>query len=549
MTALVLFIVIMLLRNSDLNSKEKENFFGWSEIALIALFAAVPLFFNFPYRINIFLSWEGAYRLAQGQVPYKDFGLPMGFAYWLVPALFFKIFGPYLMTLIKAQVFINIVSGLSFRSILKSLGAPLGVRLMAVLVFCLSYSFFNFWPWYNHTVIVFEFIAISLVIKYILGAEKYGLAYLFGGALFVFLSFFTKQDGGGLALMLVTALLIYDAYYRRQLKGLLFFFLFFAISALVFILPFVSHDFGYWFNYGQEPHNSRLSINDFFSIIFGASQWEKFYLMLVVLIVVRELKEWRTLLSEPKKMLFILLTLGILCEALIFQVTSYVPPDNNIFFHSFAFAFIFSFLSREIDFSKIRVLLPSMVLVLLWWSGVYWKYIERITLRMFPKTETVEDKKKISVSTYRSGGGSDKDFAVWKFSKLRAFKGVYMPESTVKGMERLMAMPEVKGNQDLKLLNMTELTPLAHEMGYALEVNQPLWYHVGVGMFDKEVEEFNRKIIDGYYDVVLFETIPYLNNFFPEEVRETLQEHYEMKDRFLAPRRPSDSHVEVYIRK
>ena len=46
--------------------------------------------------------------------------------------------------------------------------------------------------------------------------------------------------------------------------------------------------------------------------------------------------------------MFTLLTLGILAEAAIFQVTSYVPEDNNIFFHSFAFVFIFSGLTRYI---------------------------------------------------------------------------------------------------------------------------------------------------------------------------------------------------------
>src|SRR5215211_8287358 len=92
------------------------------EIALVVLLAIVPLFTTFPYRVNIFLSWEGAYRISQGQIPYKDFGMPLGYMYWVIPAIFFKLFGAQLITLVKAQVFINILSGLAFRSILKSLG-------------------------------------------------------------------------------------------------------------------------------------------------------------------------------------------------------------------------------------------------------------------------------------------------------------------------------------------------------------------------------------------------------------------------------------------
>src|SRR5580765_5788270 len=92
-----------------------------AEILIIVILSCVPLFASFPYRLNIFLSWEGAYRLYQGQVPYRDFGMPVGYMYWVIPAMFFKIFGPQLITLVKAQAFINILSGLAFRSILKRL--------------------------------------------------------------------------------------------------------------------------------------------------------------------------------------------------------------------------------------------------------------------------------------------------------------------------------------------------------------------------------------------------------------------------------------------
>src|ERR1700743_2650779 len=98
------------------------------EILLIVVLAAVPLFTTFPYRINIFLSWEGAYRMSHGQLPFRDFGIPLGGMYWVIPAIFFKIFGPQMITLIKSQALINIFSGLAFRSILKNLSVDEGIR-------------------------------------------------------------------------------------------------------------------------------------------------------------------------------------------------------------------------------------------------------------------------------------------------------------------------------------------------------------------------------------------------------------------------------------
>src|ERR1700712_5858575 len=189
------------------------------EVALIILLAFLPLFGTFPYRINIFLSYEGAYRMYQGQIPYKDFGIPLGYMYWVIPALFFKIFGPYMISLVKAQVFLNIVAGLSFRYILKNLPVNAGVRFLSIVLFITSYSFLNYWPWYNHTVIVYELVALAMLIKFIFSTGhswRYGWLLLSG--MFVFFSFFTKQDAGGMAFLICLALVGYNAIHEKDWK-------------------------------------------------------------------------------------------------------------------------------------------------------------------------------------------------------------------------------------------------------------------------------------------------------------------------------------------
>ena len=83
-----------------------------AEIALIVIISLIALFPNLPYRLNIYLSWEGAYRMANGQMPFRDFGMPVGYMFWVIPAFFFKVFGAQMITLVKAQAFINILGGL-----------------------------------------------------------------------------------------------------------------------------------------------------------------------------------------------------------------------------------------------------------------------------------------------------------------------------------------------------------------------------------------------------------------------------------------------------
>jgi len=527
-----------------------------AEIVVILGFSLFPLFFDYPYRVNIFLSWEGAYRLYLGQVPYQDFGLPMGFAYWVIPAVFFKLFGPYMFSLVKAQVFINIISGFTFRGILKAFDLAGGKRLVTVLVYCLTYSFFNFWPWYNHTVFVFELIGIYFVVRGVFAPRKlWTYLFPFLGGVFVFISFFTKQDGGALALMLGLALLLYNAISQKKFIPLLTFVAGFGVAALALVLPFTAHNIGYWFNYGQPPHYSRVSLRDLLDEIFGASMWEKFYLIAVIIVAIIKsngLKNLKGFFFDQKSFLFFLLTVGILVQALIIQVTSYTPPDNNIYFHSFALAYLIANIPFTFDFNRLVPIGITLVFIFFWWSGTYYKYVQRIIDRVLPASTTEVNQNVISKNTYMVNTDTtamDVDMSAWKLSGLKAFDGVYMPESTIDGMKRLMEMPEIKGKEKPKVLNMTELTPLAYEIGYELETPQPLWYHLNVSIFDKEVDEFCAKISSTYYDVVLFEVVPNLNNFYPYKVRDSLLKHYHLTDTFLAPRRPTNATIEVYVRK
>lgn len=547
-----------------------------TELLIIIGLALVPLFVPFPYRVNIFLSWEGAYRISEGQIPYKDFGLPLGYGYWLMPALFFKIFGPQLITLVKAQVLMNILAGLSFRSILKSLDVQPAIRVLSVLLFVLSYSFFNFWPWYNQTVIVYELIGLAFLFHFMIGPQgKVRFLFLFLAALFTFLSFFTKQDGGGLALLLSLALLAYNSWQQKEWWNIPAYLGFYVIVALAVILPLLSYDFAYWFNHGQPPHNSRLSIYDIVSEVMSGSQWIKLYLFLVVLCLVPVFRQWKSFFSNRQLMLFSLLTLGILTEAAIFQVTSYTPPDNNIFFHAFAFAFIASNLRQQlkVDLSKWKQFAVAALLLLFWWSGAVWKYLDRVVAYIIPQQvyakgnsgnadssnlaiynpqisatgENVVSRNNFMINTDSTDVPADQ----WIQCDLPVFKKIYMPAPTVEGIKRLQQMPVVKEKKgDIKVLNMTELTPLAEALPYKLETgaDYPLWYHLGVGMFNRQLDTFVQKVRRHHYDVVLYEYAPGLNNFFPFALRHELQQHYKKVDAFVAPRRPTNAIIEVYVK-
>src|SRR5690606_28975835 len=101
----------------------------------------------------------------------------------------------------------------------------------------------------------------------------------------------------------------------------------------------------------------------------------------------------------------------------------------------------------------------------------------------------------------------------WQIYESKAFDKVYMPPSTIEGIRYLKSLPVVINKADLKVLNMSELTPLSYELGFEPEKGPqiPLWYHENVAIFDEQIEAYCAKIKAGYYDIVLFEHINYLN--------------------------------------
>jgi hypothetical protein len=523
----------------------------WAQIGIelvpILGCALFPLFFELSYQINLYMIWEGAYRLSLGELPYRDFGIPMGVCSWLVPALFFKLFGPTLFTLAKAQAFMNIVSGLAFRWILINNGAKFYTRFLSIFIFSLTFILGLYWPQYNHTVIIFQLVAIGFLFHFFSHAQqKFSWAFLVGSGFFFTVAFFTKQDGGALGLLIGIILVVIHAFQLRTVKPAIIFASTVVALFLLFILPFLQHDFGYWFNYGQAPHYARVSIQDLLRVNMEESRWEKFYFILALILLY---VQWQKGTITRMSFLFTLLILGILVQAMIYQVTSYVPKDNNFFFHAFASAFIFVQLQNFSWYQSRLTFLVLLISISLWWSEKYWKYADKVLTKTVFKPSS---KDVVSINTYilqPPDCNFYADLSTWGKSSLHAFQNIRMPKSTVTGIDRLISLAnQVRLEKEPAILNMSELTPLAVEANFKLEKG-PLWYHLGVGMFERELTHFLTQISNQRYDVVVFEHLPLLNNFYPFAIREKLIQEYIRVDSFEAPRIVYPGTIEVYVSK
>jgi hypothetical protein len=500
------------------------------DLLVIAPFLILPLLIDLPYRVNIFLTWEGAYRLYLGQVPFKDFGLPMGYGFWIIPAVFFKLFGPTFMSLIKAQVLINLLSALSLRGILYNLRIKPILITLALLIFCLTYVIYNFWPWYNHSVVVFELTALFFLTVDPAKLKKwqYHLSISAAG-FFTFFTFFTKQDVGGICFVMSLFILVYLAWRNNYYFIILTYLVSVLLSATLFILPVVEYNFLYWFNYGQAPHSSRVSPIAMIDIFLTQSLLEKIYLLLIGVSVMLSMTSVKELITQTEKFIIITLSVGLILQAIVTRVTSPLPTDHMNYFHVFAFVGIVAFISKTKWVEKFRYIVLVAFILSITYSSGYWKYISGLLKLKHDETSVVV-----------------KQSAPWEEGELESLKNILLPPETNAGIKTIMSLPFLQ-KENLKVLNLSELTFLAHEIGYTPLTQQPLWYHLNIGIFEAEVKEINKKVQDKQYDLVLFEGIPSLNNFYPYAIQDELKKHYFYLGTFLAPRQLEDSTIDIFI--
>jgi hypothetical protein len=503
------------------------------DLILCLPFLLIPLVLELPYRVNIFLSWEGAYRLYLGQMPFRDFGLPMGFGYWLIPTAFFHLLGPSMFSLVVAQVFINALSLVSLRGIFYNCGLKAYQVTLLLVVFCLTYVIYNFWPWYNHSVIVFELASLWMLTAFLSDTGRVRFLWLMLSAVMAFLSFFTKQDAGAICIVACLMVLFYHGFLTRKFGALATYSASLVIVAVLVITPFLSHGFLYWFNLGQPPHDSRVTVGKLLNVILGDSVWEKVYLAVITMgIIAAGTRLTEHFRNDWRSVVMLFISVVILGQAMITRATSPLPTDHMTYFHAFGIAGILCLLPLFNISARPRVAFAGLVVIALLFSAGYWRYVSGI-LHLAPSDPAASHASAPS--------------AKWIGTKVEGFERVLMPEETVQGVERLLK--DVSGSgRPLKVLNMSELTPLALSMNYTPPTNQPLWYHLNIGIFDKEIDEFCRRVGNQEYDVVLFEDIPDLTHFYPYRVRDALRDHYVLKDSFMAPRKLENSTIEVYVR-
>ncbi len=415
----------------------------------------------------------------------------------------------------------------------------------AIACFSFLYLVFLSHPWYNSG--AFLFFLASMVL--LLGTSYLSLM---AAGLMAGICFLAKQDYGVMNLCLGSLVILLtqsqqNGRYRKiafqfsalrdlqKLKPIvgagILFLAFFVLPIVTFIYSVDSSQFFYWFNYGQPPHEIRkIHIWDF------ANHGNLFLPACIAFYFA-----YRTMRMD-------LLFAGIffICA---FIVSSTSGLDYTAFFFFLFLPLLVQTVSdkRIVQKGWVSVLLVLAVMTCIAFPA---KYLYRLVqTTVLAKAEPFSFRHVYVTRPVQAYPES-----------MPYFKNVMGSNDSIVMIEKLQEIAKSNPNIPLKVLNISELTPIYAELGSAPPLHYPLWYHTKISLFPKEIRLIDRDIDDNKFDVILLQNAHGQANF--EEFLAHLQSnsHYEsLRERgFVSPTTSTGdtcyegycpNHIYVYVRR
>lgn len=187
------------------------------------------------------IVFDGSYRILKGQIPYKDFLIPVGPLPFYIHSLFFKIFGIKYTSYLLGSSFINAISSLiGFFIISLLFPSKKFLSLVGALITAMWFYPPSGTPYIEQTAFFLSLLAILLILFALLSKNLNSLlriSFLFFSGLFAFLTVMSKQNAGFIILPLYFLLII--SFNIPETKKILtdsFFFLIGFVACILFFL-------------------------------------------------------------------------------------------------------------------------------------------------------------------------------------------------------------------------------------------------------------------------------------------------------------------------
>ena len=412
---------------------------------------------------------------------------------------------------------------------------------------CFSFLFLVFLshPWYNSG----AFLCFLTSMVLLLSTSRWSLmtAGVMGG-----ICFLAKQDYGVMNLCLGSLVILLTQAQRsgpyrkitfqfsalknvQQLKSIIgagiLFVTFFALPIVSLIYSVDSTQFFYWFNYGQPPHEIRkIHIWDF------ADHGNLFLPACIAFYFA-----YRTVRID-------LLFSGIffICA---FIVSSTSGLDYTAFFF---FLFLPLLVQTVVDERLVKKRWLSVILVVAVMTCIAFpaKYLYRLVqTTLLAKAEPFSFRYVYVTRPVQAYPES-----------MLYFKNVMGSNDSIAMIEKLQEIAKANPNVALKVLNISELTPIYAELGSTPPLHYPLWYHTKTSLFPKEIKLIDQDIDNNQFDVILLQDAHGQANFDEFLTRLQRNPNYQtLRERgFVSPTTSTGdtcyegycpNHIYVYVRR
>lgn len=498
------------------------------------------------------ILWEGAYRIYVGQVPYMDFGLPIGPASISLAAVFFKIFGSDFEVLKLASIILQISSLGLFLAILRNFQFHVASIWIGMVFFVVIHAIQAKYLWYNNCALIFEIIALwafsvlrmrpwrSLPQSFVIP-----LALLCSMATFA--TFLSKQDYGIIACSLMGFLFVLEFRSKEHRLILAIFMATMAILALGFALAFANSPLGYWFNLGQAHQARRLeglTLAHFFSEPKGLVAAT--FLACMSCAVALFFKKF-----DRDKLAVAIITIGLAVQCAVTNRTSGLAFLSGYYGFVFIGPLIFECFSR-FDSLLVRCTGFLLALVALFMSNTQ-QSIAVKDIRNYFEAEGVSDFFGRRIGS-ASGNVPDPlirgvDAGFPEFGRQYLFEHSWKALARLRDASKAMSAREQDGRKEgerCQVLNLTELTPLARTLDYKPCLKMPLWYHPGISLFEREQALIESLVRDKEPAIILVQKTHFLADAWYDRLIAGLETSYFKLEEFKAA--AENDPVRIYLR-
>lgn len=415
----------------------------------------------------------------------------------------------------------------------------------AIACFSFLYLVFLSHPWYNSG----AFLCFLTSMVLLLGTNYWSLI---AAGLMAGLCFLAKQDYGVMNLCLGSLVILLTqcdqtGRYRkitfqfsalkdlRNIRAIVGAGIVFAVC---FVLPIAtliylvdSAQFFYWFNLGQSPHEIRkIHIWDF------ANHGNLFLPACIAFYFA-----YRTMRMD------------ILFAGIFFICSFVVSSTSGLDYTAFFFFLFLPLLVQTVSDRRLvsnRWVSALLVLSVMTCIAFPAKYIYRLVqTTILAKAEPFSFR---HVYVTRP---------VQPYPKsMPYFKNVMGSDDSLVMIEKLQEIAKDNPNTALKVLNISELTPIYAELKSEPPLHYPLWYHTKISLFPREIKIIDQDIDDNTFDIVILQNAHGQANF--EEFLSRLQnnpQYLTLRERgFVSPTTSTGdtcyegycpNHIYVYVKR